>query len=353
MDPCRFGVYNILHKIILEKTNWGKRVRIVAPHDQDYFEGMSPDFRVRAIAGYAASDLLMAALYDVRPCEREQGVSQQIYDCYFNELLELLSSRPSSSLLSALGELPNGMFGISDLMSGAANDFRLAKDFSKRLPTVSMVGEIYVRLEAYANNFIVKKLEERGLRVIVAPFTEWLEYTTFCEIQRIKEGRNENGDNLLKARFASEVEIGVVNRVYNIFASSLGWGTRTSVADVVKASSPYINSELHGEAVLTLGGPIHEDEHGVIDGVISVGPHECMPNKIAEAQYFHVGEEKGLISLTLSMNGEPVDSEIIDRFAFEVKECFAKKQRKNGRQRPSKPGNIGAFDKTIPKKGTL
>ncbi|MHC4270422.1 MAG: hypothetical protein ACYSTS_18455, partial [Planctomycetota bacterium] len=226
----------------------------------------------------------------------------------------------------------------------------LAKDFSKRLPTVSMVGEIYVRLEPYANNFIVKKLEERGLRVIVAPFTEWLEYTTFLEIQRFSEDCNLDGDHLLKARFSSEVEIGVINRVYNIFASSLGWGTRTSVADVIKASSPYINSELHGEAVLTLGGPIHEDEHGVIDGVISVGPHECMPNKVAEAQYFHVGEEKDLISLTLSMNGDPVDSEILDRFAFEVKERFAKKKQMKGKKRLSVPVNIGAFSREFRRK---
>ncbi|MDR4499129.1 MAG: acyl-CoA dehydratase activase-related protein [Candidatus Scalindua sp.] len=348
--PCRFGVYNILHKIILEKTNWGNRVRIVAPNDQDYFAGMSPDFRVRAIAGYAASDLLMAALHDVRPCERERGISQQIYDNYFNALIELLSSSTASSLLSALGELPNGMFGISDLMSRAANDFRLAKDFSKRVPTVSMVGEIYVRLEPYANNFIIKKLEERGLRVIVSPFTEWLEYTTSCEIQRIKEDRNLDGDHILKARFSSEVEIGVINRVYNIFATRLDWGSRTSVADVIKASSPFINSELQGEAILTLGGPIHEDEHGVIDGVISVGPHECMPNKIAEAQFFHVGEEKDIISLTLSMNGDPVDPEILDRFAFEVKERFAEKQQKKGKKRLPAPRNIGAFARQFQRK---
>jgi predicted nucleotide-binding protein (sugar kinase/HSP70/actin superfamily) len=348
--PCRFGVYNVLHKIILEKTNWGNRVRIVAPNDQDYFSEMSPDFQVRAIVGYAASDLLMAALHDVRPCEREQGISQQIYDRYFNELIELLSSSTTSSLLSALGELPNGMFGIFDLMSRAANDFSLAKDFSKRLPTVSMVGEIYVRQEPYANNFIVKKLEERGLRVIVAPFTEWLEYTTFLEIRRFSEDCNYDGDHLLKARFSSEVEIGVINRVYNIFARSLGWGTRTSVADVIKASSPYINSELQCETVLTLGGPIHEDEHRVIDGVISVGPHECMPNKIAEAQYFHVGEEKDLISLTLSMNGDPVDLEILDRFAFEVKERFAKKKQKKSKNRLFAPGNIGAFSRQFRRK---
>jgi hypothetical protein len=70
-----------------------------------------------------------------------------------------------------------------------------------------------------------------------------------------------------------------------------------------------------------------------------------MPNKVAEAQYFHGGEEKDIVSLTLSMNGDPVDSEIIDRFAFEVRERFAKKQRQNGKQRLSVPGNIGDFAK--------
>ena len=50
-----------------------------------------------------------------------------------------------------------------------------------------------------------------------------------------------------------------------------------------------------------------------------------MPNKIAEAQFFHVAEQEGLLSLTLSLNGDPVDPEVLDNFAFEVHERFRRR----------------------------
>lgn len=102
-----------------------------------------------------------------------------------------------------------------------------------------------------------------------------------------------------------------------------------------------------GEAVLTLGGPIHEHNHGLIDGVISVGPLECMPNKVSEEQFCHVGKDMNLISLTLSSNGEPIDPEIIDRFAFEVKERFAKRAKTNAPARIPARTNMEAFARRL------
>jgi hypothetical protein len=43
-----------------------------------------------------------------------------------------------------------------------------------------------------------------------------------------------------------------------------------------------------------------------------------MPNKIAEAQFAHAREREGLLSLSLSLNGDPIDPEVLDNFAFEV-----------------------------------
>ena len=62
------------------------------------------------------------------------------------------------------------------------------------------------------------------------------------------------------------------------------------------------------------------DRH--VDAVLSVGPLECMPNKLAESQLVHVGEAEGLLSLTVSTNGDPVDPEPLDAFAFEVHARF-------------------------------
>ena len=58
-----------------------------------------------------------------------------------------------------------------------------------------------------------------------------------------------------------------------------------------------------------------------------------MPNKIAEAQFFHVAEQEGLLSLTLSLNGEPVAPDVLDNFAFEVHERFRRRAGAAGTDR--------------------
>ena len=62
-----------------------------------------------------------------------------------------------------------------------------------------------------------------------------------------------------------------------------------------------------------------------MDGVLAVGPLECMPAKLVEAQLVHLERREGLPSLALSLNGDPVDPEILDRFAYEVREAFRRR----------------------------
>jgi len=334
--PCRFGSYNLLHKILLEKTGWKERVRIITPVDNAYFDGCSADLQIRVCLALVASDVLMAALHDVRPVEKAPGLADEIYQRYFAELAQLMRNVKPGGLVGALGQLSNGMFGVRDLLRRAAAEFRAVKDFTRDLPTVSVVGEIYVRLDPFANDNVVRKLEARGLRAHVAPFHEWLDYMTHLKTQRRQEGWPRQGDGPFDSFVTGTLQATATGRLYEVMEHALGWGQRTTVADAVAAATPYVDPELHGEAVLTVGGPVFEHDHGEIDGVVAVGPHECMPNKVAEAQFAHVGEERGLLSLTLALNGDPVDPELIDRFAYEVKERYAR-TRTNPRSREARP----------------
>jgi len=72
--------------------------------------------------------------------------------------------------------------------------------------------------------------------------------------------------------------------------------------------------------------------------VVSVGPLECMPNKVAEAQFFHVTEREGLPSMTLPVNGDPVDPAVLDSFAFEVQESA--RRRRDGLPPEHKPQKL-------------
>ena len=70
-----------------------------------------------------------------------------------------------------------------------------------------------------------------------------------------------------------------------------------------------------------------------------------MPLKVAEAQLFHLGEEEGLKSLTLLPNGDPVDPEVLDNFAFEIHSRY--RERHGLEPIPGSPGSTLA-----PKKRT-
>lgn len=94
--------------------------------------------------------------------------------------------------------------------------------------------------------------------------------------------------------------------------------------------------------MLTVGGPVHEWREGEINGVVSVGPLECMPNKLSESQFFHVAEQEGLPSVTLSLNGDPVDPEVLDNFAYEVHEQFRRVQRGEELRRPRPDAAVAA-----------
>ena len=65
----------------------------------------------------------------------------------------------------------------------------------------------------------------------------------------------------------------------------------------------------------------------VFDGVVNVGPLECMPTKIAEAQFYHAAVREGLLAITVSLNGDPMDIEVVDNFAYEVHRRFRRVQQ--------------------------
>lgn len=337
--PCRFGVYNLLHKITFERLGWKDRVRVFSPCDENYFEGVGQGFAILTWAGFNAIDFLQEGLYDTRPVEKIPGEAQRIYDRYEREILEL-SEREAArdiSLTRSLLEVATGeLFGITDLIDRASRDYAAVKDTSQDIPTVLIVGEIYVRCDIFANDFVIEKLERRGIRCRFAAFNEWIEYTDLISHQRRAEGREHIPKHPIAAGMSTVVQNRVQSLTYKVFADNLGWPKRTTVQDSIAAAAPYIREDLAGEAVLTVGGPAHEHAEGNIEGVVSVGPLECMPNKISEAQFFHVAEQQGLLSLTLALNGDTIDPEVLDNFAYEVHERHRKRRAKEKLEREAR-----------------
>ncbi|MBI4514894.1 MAG: CoA activase [Deltaproteobacteria bacterium] len=326
--PCRFGVYNLLHKIVLERLGWHERVRVWAPMDIDYSEGMPSGLLPLCVAGWIATDVLLQGLHDVRPVENAAGAAEAVFRRYATQLVERVRAEAGKQPTirhSLIQALTGRLFGCTAILRRAARDYAAAKT-ERQLPTVAVVGEIYVRCDPFANDFVIDKLERRGLRALLAPFNEWLEYADWCHTQ---EGRTGG----VGARLSSALLLRTQQVLHATLARRLGWHARTSVRDSLSAAAPYLRTSLFGEAVLTVGSAVHEWRSGAVDGVVNVGPLECMPGKLAEAQLFHAGEREGLPSLSLPFNGDPLDGQLLDNFAFEVHNGYRRRRSALGAAR--------------------
>ena len=113
---------------------------------------------------------------------------------------------------------------------------------------------------------------------------------------------------------------------HRIMACELGGPDRVRVADTLAAARSYVSESLQGESVLTVGAALQHWRAGAIDAVLNVGPLECMPSKVAEAQFFHIAQQEGLPTLTLALNGDPLNVETLDNFVFEIHERFRKSE---------------------------
>jgi len=309
-------MYHFFDELVIEARGWKDHVRVISPCDEDYFAGTPPGFSILALAGLLAQDLLDAALLEVRPTETQPGAAAAIHQRHFEELLRLCEAAPlNGGWARALQEAWSGqLFGLGPLLERAASDFAAVQSH-REVPTILVVGEIYVRLDPFANDFVVEKLERHGIRARLGSLGEHLDYS----VHLIRE---YTGWQRLERWLSRSLQMRIHERTYTAIAGPLGWPARTPAHEVVAAAADYLHPELEGEAVLTIGAPLHEWRHGRVDGAINLGPLECMPTKIAEAQLLHAARREGLPTLTLAFNGEPQDPAALDSFVFEVKERF-------------------------------
>jgi predicted CoA-substrate-specific enzyme activase len=315
--PCRFGVYNLLNNVVLERLGWRERVCIWSPKDTGYFDDMPKGTEILVFAGVVASDLLLQAKLDTRPTENIPGAAELRYAYWKRKLADHMESvaRGKISLGSVLGQVfSGGLFGLRKLLERAGADFASLRK-PREMPTVKLAGEIYVRAVEFSNDCLIEKLEARGLRVQLANIAEWMNYCSY--IRKQTPGRNHLSD-----RFSSYVQHRIESSAFSAIAGHFGWAAPPDTETVLTTAQPYVNRALQGEAILTVGAALHEWRQKQIDGVVNVGPLECMPTKIAEAQFHHIAEQDGLISLTLAFNGEPINSSTLDNFAYEVHNRF-------------------------------
>ena len=71
------------------------------------------------------------------------------------------------------GEIPVTKTGILETLEQAVNDFNEIETFPGSHPRVGIVGEIYVKYNAFSNNNVAQWLMDQGLEMVMPSFFEF------------------------------------------------------------------------------------------------------------------------------------------------------------------------------------
>jgi predicted nucleotide-binding protein (sugar kinase/HSP70/actin superfamily) len=269
--PCRFGRYASFMNDLIREKGW-ENVAILSLTSEDSYSGLAGSgiFRklwIGAVTADIAQDIQSVLLAAAR--DREGALA--LFESEWQRILLALERDGSEE-------------AFRETMAVAAERLgRIALERPLReIPTILLTGEIFVRHDDLSRQFLVERLAEEGFAVKVASGVEWVYYTDWC----LREGIGKERPGLRK-RLSLAARSAVMGRTERSLKeimerSGLYRFHREDVGAVIESARPHLDPRLTGEAVLTIGGCLHEVPARAC-GAIAIGPFGCMPNRIAEA----------------------------------------------------------------------
>ncbi len=310
--PCRFGQYHRFHRLVLDDLGFGQ-VPIYSPNqDETLYTDlgiMGSRFTRLGWQGIVAVDLLSKKLLETRPYEKEKGRSDQAYQESLDHVCDTLLE--GGNLEEALQESLNRF-----------NKVKLEKPGSK--PMIGIVGEIFVRLNRFSNEDVIRKIEQFGGEAWLAPLTEWILYVNTISKQR--SFQKKSFSNLLKVFLTDYYQKKDEHRLERLFRSSLRHGGEPKTQSLFKKAKPFIDSSFEGEAILSVGKTIEFASRGV-HGVVNIMPFTCMPGTIVSTLLKRYREQNHNIPiLNMAYDGQEQTNTLtrLEAFMYQAREFQSK-----------------------------
>jgi predicted nucleotide-binding protein (sugar kinase/HSP70/actin superfamily) len=274
--PCRFGQYHRLHRLILDDLGYPD-VPIFSPTQDEHLYrdlGMlGKNFTRLAWQGMVAIDLLDKKLRETRPYEKNAGDADKVFEYYLRKAYEAIrdsKDRPDKCLKELIQVLKDGRDSFN----------QIPRANSETKPRIGIVGEIYIRSNAFSNEFIVRQLEKLGAEVWLPPVSEWFLYLNF--ISRRYSLMNRSYLAYWKTSLTELVQKLDEHKLGRLWENSLVNHPEPSIQETLRESKPYLDDSFEGEAVLSVGKCGDYIRKGV-SGLVNVMPFTCMPGTIVGA----------------------------------------------------------------------
>jgi predicted nucleotide-binding protein (sugar kinase/HSP70/actin superfamily) len=204
---------------------------------------------------------------------------------------------------------------FSKLLENASREYaELGRraDGKNSLRTVFLTGDIYVRLDDFASDGLIRRLNDRGLQVLVDPLCVTIEYMAEEKSAELIGLPTGGINHFLYKRSMVKFR----QETYGLARKHHPWLPMPAVPEALKLARPILGRYPIGEAPITIGSALHAWHGGHCDGVTVVGPWGCGPALIAESLLRH---QRDIPMLFLYADGSPMDERKLNSFAYRLR----------------------------------
>jgi predicted CoA-substrate-specific enzyme activase len=307
--PCRFGQYNQFHRILFDRLGYHD-AELITPSNDTSYEDLAGEygqkFRINAWKGIIVAEYIRKLQCAIKPYEINKSETDKIYYDAIKKLEKCIEK---------------GSNGLHKVLVDIASEFLAIKvDGKERKPVVSIIGESYMRDNAFCNGNIANRLENLGVEVVVSPFSEWITYSTH-RFTRDSRWKNDKG-GIIKSKIQG---IG-----QNIIASSLLKGITKFIDndkyvplhDMLRLCNTYVSEFYDGDPPIAMGTSVALAKKGV-SGIAAILPFTCMPGTlIASVSDSFRKDHKNIPFINIAYDGQDTVSleTRLQAFVFQVME---------------------------------
>lgn len=342
--PCRFGMYNKYQRIVLDSVPGLHRLKIGSlTTDNSYAldgmieKGRATSFRKAAFFSVVVADVLDRFLWKIRPYEKEAGSADAFIEKAMESLTDAFEKNCAKKNFAAI---------LSRLDDVILEGKSLVDPTIPQKPLIGVVGEIYLRTHAHANQDVIRKLEEHGAEVVNASIAEWVNYTTYDKLRDAKIGLHMNLKQFrfgMVRRYLGEiVNYGLTlgyqqkkqDQVYSRIKAFIDIAEDHRVGhleDILLEDDLYA-FDVGTEACLSIAGIIQYMRDGY-NGVVNVYPFTCMPSTVTSSVVKPVMNRMKVPYLDTPYDGttQPGREAAIRTFMYQANQHFQRNGRKEKR----------------------
>ncbi|MFA6470961.1 MAG: hypothetical protein WCU00_02885 [Candidatus Latescibacterota bacterium] len=279
--PCRFGQYWPLLDTVLSKLNF-QEIMIVNPSSENGYgdKGKSSlTFFRLAWEGFIAADILRKMLLKTRPYEKVKGTTDRVYEEALQRCEKILERNDSG--------LQKRTALLQDELVRSRDRFRsIDAEYVKGKPLIAVLGEIFCRHNRFANENMLRKLEEHGAETWIADVGEWIFYTDWSHRDNLRRiGKRFSGE-MAVSHLKTYVMRHDEHKLLKLFHEDFkGYEEPENVDVIANFTENYLPATgALGEMALSVGRSGYCYTKGA-DGIVDISPFSCMNGIVSEAIY--------------------------------------------------------------------